>query len=113
MMGFLRRQGPGLLAVWVMSLSLLSGTVGTRTLRGTVSGPDGKPVSGAVVKIKNLVTLHIRSFLSLGDGSYYFAGLNPDIEYEVWASRQGVSSDVKALSRFDSAKEPSIDLRLK
>jgi hypothetical protein len=84
----------------------------TRRLTGIVKGPDGKAVAGGVVKLKNLVTLEIRSFITLKDGTYRFGGLNPDIEYEVWASYQDGSSRTRTLSKFDSAKEPVIDLKV-
>lgn len=109
----IRRRG----FLWFPLLPLctapLPGSDATRRLSGVVSGADGKPVAGAVVKLKNLITLHIRSFISLKDGSYRFAGLNPDIEYEVFATYEGATSSTKKLSKFDSATEASIDLVLK
>ena len=91
----------------------LQATEDLRSLHGVVIGRDGKSVDGAVVKLKNIVTLQIRSFITKGDGSYRFYGLNPDIEYEVWATYQGAASDTKTLSKFNSEKEPVIDLVLK
>jgi hypothetical protein len=104
-----------LLSIALLSLvpARISASDTTRTLTGFVHGRDRKPIAGAVVMLKNLVTLQIRSFISLKDGSYRFTGLNPDIGYEVHATYQGAASDTKTLSRFDSAKEASVDLTLK
>ena len=97
----------------VLSLIPLQATQDSRSLHGVVIGRDGKSVDGAVVKLKNIVTLQIRSFITKGDGSYRFYGLNPDIEYEVWATYRDAASDTKTLSKFNSEKEPVINLALK
>lgn len=84
----------------------------TRSVQGIVTGADDKPVAGAVVQLKNSKTLQIRSFLSKDDGSYYFQGLSPDIDYELTARTQDASSGSKTLSSFDSRKEAVINLKL-
>ena len=84
----------------------------TRSVQGVVTSPDDKPVSGAVVQLKNTKTLQIRSFLSRDDGSYYFHGLSPDVDYELTARTDDASSSTKTLSSFDSRKESVINLKL-
>jgi hypothetical protein len=69
-------------------------------------------VEGAVVQIKDSKTLRVRSFLTKADGSYQFHGLSMDTDYEVKAERQGVSSDVRNLTIYDSRKEPILNLKL-
>src|SRR5450759_5198861 len=44
----------------------------TRSVQGSVSNPDDSAVVGAVVQIKNMKTLQIRSFITLEDGTYRF-----------------------------------------
>jgi Carboxypeptidase regulatory-like domain len=84
----------------------------TRSVQGTVTAPDEKPVSGAVVQLKNTKTLQIRSFLTKDDGTYYFHGLSPDIDYELTARTNDAASGPKTLSSFDSRKEAVINLKL-
>jgi hypothetical protein len=84
----------------------------TRSVQGVVTGADEKPVAGAVVQLKNSKTLQIRSFLSKDDGTYYFHGLSPDIDYELTARTDDASSGSKTLSSFDSRKEAVINLKL-
>jgi Carboxypeptidase regulatory-like domain len=84
----------------------------TRSLQGVVSSPEDKPVSGAVVQLKDLKTLQIRSFISQPQGNYRFQGLSPDRDYEVKAESHGMSSDTKTLSSFDSRKQAVINLKL-
>jgi hypothetical protein len=84
----------------------------TRSLQGVVSSPEDRPVSGAVVQLKDMKTLQIRSFITQPQGNYYFHGLSPDRDYEVKAESHGSSSDTKTLSSFDSRKQAVINLKL-
>jgi Carboxypeptidase regulatory-like domain len=84
----------------------------TRTLQGLVTDKDGNPASGAVVQLKDLRTLQIRSFITKDDGAYFFSGLKMDDDYQVKADWKGLSSDSKRLSVFDSRKTATINLKL-
>ncbi|MBV8731449.1 MAG: carboxypeptidase regulatory-like domain-containing protein [Acidobacteriia bacterium] len=84
----------------------------TRSVQGEVTAQDDSPVAGAVVQLKNTKTLQIRSFITKENGSYYFNGLSPDVDYELRAESQGLSSSTKTLSSFDSRKAATINLKL-
>jgi hypothetical protein len=84
----------------------------TRTLQGLVSDADDNPAVGAVVQLKELHTLQIRSFITKDDGAYHFSGLKTDTDYEVKAQMNGFSSRERTLSTFDSRKNPTINLKL-
>jgi hypothetical protein len=88
------------------------GEATTRSVQGTVTDATGKAVPGAVVHLKNVKTLQIRSFITKDDGSYAFHGLSTNVDYELKAERDGVSSNVKTLSVFDSRTSAVIDLKL-
>jgi hypothetical protein len=83
-----------------------------RVLTGTVLDKMENPVEGAVVQIKDTKTLRVRSFLTKADGKYQFTGLSIDTDYEVKAERQGVASDVRTLTVYDTRKEPILNLKL-
>ena len=85
---------------------------GARTVQGSVTAADESAVNGAVVQLKNLKTLQIRSFITKDDGTYYFNGLSADIDYELKAEYQGASSGTKTLSSFDDRKQAIINLKL-
>jgi carboxypeptidase family protein len=85
---------------------------GTRSVQGAVTSADGNPVNGAVVQLKNTKTLQIRSFITKEDGTYYFHGLSPDIDYELKADHDAETSGPKTLSSFDSRKEAIVNLKL-
>jgi hypothetical protein len=83
----------------------------TRGLQGLVLDDD-KPVSGAVVQLKDMRTLQVRSFISQGDGTYHFFGLKVDNDYQIKADHDDRTSGWKTLSVFDARKEPVINLKL-
>jgi hypothetical protein len=83
----------------------------TRGLQGLVLDDD-KPVPGAVVQLKDMRTLTIRSFISQTDGTYHFFGLKVDNDYQIKADHDDRSSGWKTLSVFDARKEPVINLKL-
>lgn len=88
------------------------GTETTRSVQGTVTTAADKPVSGAVVQLKNTKTLQIRSFITQDNGTYYFQGLSPDVDYELKADYQGGTSGTRTLSSFDSRRQAIINLKI-
>ena len=84
----------------------------SRSVQGVVSKDNDQPVPGAIVQLKNTKTLQIRSFITKEDGTYYFHGLSPDVDYELRAEHDGASSGSRTLSSFDSRKEATINLKL-
>jgi hypothetical protein len=84
----------------------------TRSVQGTVSDPNEKPVEGAVVQLKNRKTEQVLSFITRSDGSYYFYGLSTDIDYELKAEHNNLASQRRVLSTFDNRKRAIINLRL-
>jgi hypothetical protein len=85
---------------------------GSRNLQGMVTDAEDKPVAGAVVQLKDLRTLQIRSYLTKEDGNYHFAGLKADTDYQVKANLGEAASGNKTLSVFDSRKTATINLKL-
>jgi hypothetical protein len=83
-----------------------------RSLQGLVSNPDDSAATGAIVQLKNLKTLQVRSFITLADGTYRFFDLSPDVDYEIKAELGGAASGSKTLSSFDSRKKVVINLKL-
>lgn len=85
----------------------------TRSIQGTVLDKDGVPVPGATVLIKDGKTLQVRSYIAKADGKYQFFGLSTDVNYELRAQANGMSSPTKTVSVFDSHKLVKLDLKLK
>ena len=83
----------------------------SRAVTGTVTTADDKLVSGAVVQLKDMRTLQVRSFITLDDGQYHFSGLRPDIDYELTA-KSGEMTATKKLSLFDNRKAAILNFKL-
>ena len=81
-------------------------------VRSVVSDENGKPVSGAVVQLKDLRTLWIRSYISRRTVPYQFAQLDPNVDYELSAAHGNASSPAKTLSKFDERPLAYVNLRL-
>lgn len=83
-----------------------------RTLSGEVRLADDTLVEGAVVQVKNLKTLQIRSFITLKDGKYNFQNLSASVDYEVRANWKEHASNKRMLTVFDSRLDPVINIKL-
>ena len=83
-----------------------------RSLQGQVVDPDDKPAAGAVVQLKDTRTLQVRSFIAQATGEYRFSNLRADTDYEIKADYNGMTSDTKRLSNFDSRKIATVNLKL-
>ena len=84
-----------------------------RTVRGVISEkPSDSPVASAVVFLKNTRNNDVRSYISDTEGNYRFSGLDPNIDYEVHAEKDGAKSSTRTVSSFDSKKEIILNLKL-
>jgi protocatechuate 3,4-dioxygenase beta subunit len=84
----------------------------TRMVQGIITDSSGAPVAKAVVQLKDTKTLQIRSFITEADGSYHFAGLSPNVEYELRAQHDAAKSGWKTLSIFNTKKVATMNLKL-
>jgi len=118
---------PGL-GGWLLSLALLVAWVGgsatqpawankqetrLRTVHGTVVDSADNPLATAVVYLKNLKTLSVRTYISDKEGRYRFSGLDPNVDYEVHAEYQDSTSATHTISSMDDRKEIVILLRVR
>ncbi len=84
----------------------------SRTLTGNVLDKSDQPVPNAVVYIKDTKTLTVKTFIAQNDGSYRFPGLSNNVDYEVYAQRDGKKSGTRILSQFDDRAEARINLKI-
>ena len=84
----------------------------SKMLNGTVQDKSDQPIAGAVVYLKNMKTLAVKSFFAEKDGAYRFPQLALNTDYEVYAEKDGKKSDVKTISQFDDRFSPTINLRI-
>jgi hypothetical protein len=84
----------------------------TRSIQGLVVSASGKPIAGAIVLLKDTKTLQVRSYIAQADGGYRFYGLSTDINYQLRAEANGMTSKMKTVSVFDSHKVVKLNLKL-
>src|SRR4029077_16487901 len=83
-----------------------------RTVRGTVVDKEEAPAETAVVYLKNMRTQDIITHLSDHDGTFRFSGLDLNVDYEIHAEKEGMSSANRSVSNFDTRKEFVLTLKL-
>ncbi len=88
------------------------GTNTTRSIVGTVLDDHGSPVPKAIVLLKDMKTLQVRSYIAQSDGSYHFNDLSGDINYQLRAQAGTLTSSQKTVSVFNSHKIVKLDLKL-
>jgi hypothetical protein len=83
-----------------------------RNVQGQVYLPDGEPANGAVVQMKNLKTLEVRSYITQKEGRYQFQHLSTRADFEFSATYQKLASPKRKVSVFDTRLDAIVDLKL-
>ena len=83
-----------------------------RSIEGVVSDADRNLIPKAIVQLKDMKTLQIRSFVTSAEGAYHFASLRTDTDYELSASLGELKSPTKRVSSFETRKTVTVNLQL-
>jgi protocatechuate 3,4-dioxygenase beta subunit len=83
-----------------------------RTVHGAVLDKGENPVAGAVVYLKNVKTLSVKTYIADDSGHYRFSGLDPNVDYEIHAEKDTLMSAKHTISSFDSRKDIPLSLKL-
>ena len=83
-----------------------------RNVNGIVTDQHRLPLKGAVVKVRNVETNEVMSYITGVDGRYSFKRLDGGSDYRIWAKGQGRRSKAKNLSLFDPSKVKTIDFTI-
>ncbi len=105
----------GILAIFLASFVIVlsaQSNDGLRAVEGTVHDSSGEAVNGAIVQLKDMKTLQIRSFITRENGAFVFQGIKKSVEYELKAKHQSRESKPKLLTIFDDRQRATIDLKL-
>ncbi len=104
------------LAVWLAGAQAVSARdrePQTKSVTGQVLDNAGQPIPNAIVYLKNMKTLAVKTFIAQKDGSYQFHGLSPNVDYDLYAEFNGLRSDNRTISQFDSKSNLTIHLKIK
>ena len=83
-----------------------------RTVHGTVVDANESPVPSAVVYLVNAKTQSVKTYIADDGGTYRFSGLDPNVDYEVHAEHDDLTSSTRTLSSFNSSRDIEVILKL-
>ena len=83
-----------------------------RTVHGTVVDKNDNPVSSSVVYLVNVKTQSIITRITDQSGAYRFSGPDPNVDYEVHAEDDTLTSSTRTISSFDSRRDIEVVLKL-
>ena len=88
------------------------GDLQLRTIHGTVVDKDESPAPASVVYLLNVKTQAVKTYIADNAGLYRFSGLDPNIDYEVHAEKDNMTSATRTVSSFDSRRDIEVVLKL-
>lgn len=84
----------------------------TRLLTGKVMDGNDSPLPNAVVYLTNTHDHSVKTYIVGPEGTYRFPGLQPTLDYEVYAQFEKKKSHTKTVSQFDDRQQVYIDLKI-
>jgi Carboxypeptidase regulatory-like domain len=88
------------------------GDLELRTIHGTVIDKDENTAPSSVVYLLNVKTQSVKTYIADQAGNYRFSGLDPNVDYEVHAEHNDMTSSTRTVSSFDSRRDIEVVLKL-
>jgi Carboxypeptidase regulatory-like domain len=83
-----------------------------RTIHGTALDKDENPIPSSVIYLLNVKTQAVRTYIADDAGNYRFSGLDPNVDYEIHAEHNDLTSSTRTVSSFDSRRDIEVILKL-
>ena len=83
-----------------------------RTVSGQVVDKDENPIAEAIIYVENMTTKSVQSHISDDRGNYEYSGLDPNVDYQIYAEHQGMTSSTHTISSFDSRTNVNLELKV-
>ena len=83
-----------------------------RTVHGVVMDKSETPIPNGVVFLENTRTKAVKNYIADEAGNYRFSGLDPNVDYEIHAEKDGAKSPTRQVSSLDSRKDIVLNLKL-
>ncbi len=81
-------------------------------LHGSVIDKSENPVPSSVVYLKNVKSQAVKTYIADDSGNYRFSGLDPNVDYEIHAEHDDLTSSIRTVSSFDSRRDIEVTLKL-
>lgn len=88
------------------------GEAALRTIHGSVVDKNENAVPSSVVYLLNVKTQAVKTYIADDAGAYRFSGLDPNVDYEVHAEHNEMTSPNRTVSSFDSRHDIEVILKL-
>ena len=83
-----------------------------RTVAGQIVDKDENPNAEAVINLENMSTKSVQSHISDDRGNYEYSGLDPNVDYQIYAERDGMTSATHTISSFDSRLTVNLEIKV-
>jgi protocatechuate 3,4-dioxygenase beta subunit len=83
-----------------------------KVLHGSVIDKSENPVPTGVVYLKNVKSQAVKTYIADESGNYRFSGLDPNVDYEIHAEHDDMTSSIRTISSFDSRRDIEVTLKL-
>jgi protocatechuate 3,4-dioxygenase beta subunit len=83
-----------------------------RTVHGTAVDAGDNPIPSAIVYLVNSKTQSVKTYIADESGNYRFSGLDPNVDYEVHAEHEDLTSATRTVSSFNSSRDIQVVLKV-
>jgi hypothetical protein len=83
-----------------------------RAVHGEVMDRAQNPIVNGIVYLRNKKDNNVRTQISDSQGQYRFTGLDPNVDFEIYAEYKRHKSSHRTISSFDSRRDIQIDLTI-
>jgi hypothetical protein len=83
-----------------------------RTVHGSVIDKNENPVASSAVYIMNIKTQAVKTNISDDAGNFRFSDLDPNVDYEIHAEHDDLTSATHTVSNYDTRTDVEIILKL-
>ena len=83
-----------------------------KVLHGSVIDKSENPVPSSVIYLKNVKSQAVKTYIADDSGNYRFSGLDPNVDYEIHAEHDDMTSSTRTVSSFDSRRDIEVTLKL-
>ena len=83
-----------------------------KVLHGSVIDKSENPVPASVIYLKNVKSQAVKTYIADESGNYRFSGLDPNVDYEIHAEHDDLTSSIRTVSSFDSRRDIEVTLKL-
>ena len=83
-----------------------------KVVHGSVIDKSENPMPASVIYLKNVKSQAVKTYIADESGNYRFSGLDPNVDYEIHAEHDDMTSSVRTVSSFDSRRDIEVTLKL-